>query len=186
MERAVTAEKYADADIRRILTSVKSIALVGASANSARPSFLVLKYLIARGYRMLPINPSLAGQTLLGTSAYGSLADAPGPIDMVEIFRASEFAGGIVDEALKLDPLPRVIWMQLGVSDAAAAERARAAGVEVVMNRCPKIEWGRLSGEIGWHGVNSRIISSRKPLAGKGFQRLDIGPATAREPSRPV
>ena len=183
MERAVNAEKYADADIRRILTSVKSIALVGASANPARPSFIVLKYLIGRGYRMLPVNPGLAGQTLLGTMAYSALADAPGPIDMVEIFRASEYAGGIVDEALRLDPLPRVIWMQLGVIDAAAAERARTAGVEVVMNRCPKIEWGRLSGEIGWHGVNSRIISARKPLAGKGFQRLDISPGRAGEPS---
>ena len=108
------------------------------------------------------------------------------PGDMVEIFRASEYAGGVVDEALRLAPLPPVIWMQLGVFDAAAAERARAAGVEVVMNRCPKIEWGRLSGEIGWHGVNSRIISARKPLAGKGFQRLDISPARAGAPSAKI
>jgi hypothetical protein len=93
---------------------------------------------------------------------------------MVEIFRASEYASGIVDEALALSPLPRAIWMQLGVSDAAAAERARARGVEVVMNRCPKIEWGRLSGEIGWAGVNSRILSARKTVAGQGFQRLSL------------
>ena len=171
----MSGEAYADADIRRILESVKSIAMVGASANNARPSYFVLKYLLARGYRMLPINPGLAGKPLLGAMVYGSLAEAPGPIDMVEIFRASEFAGAIVDEALALDPLPRVIWMQLGVRDEAAAERARARGVEVVMNRCPKIEWGRLSGEIGWHGINSRIISSRKPVAGAGFQRLDLG-----------
>jgi hypothetical protein len=163
-----------DADIRRILLSVKTIALVGASANPARPSFIVLKYLLGRGYKMLPVNPGLAGKPILGAMTYGSLQDAPGPIDMVEIFRASEYAGGIVDEALGLDPLPRVIWMQLGVRDEAAAERARARGVEVVMNRCPKIEWGRLSGEIGWHGVNSRIISARKPVAGKGFQRLSL------------
>jgi hypothetical protein len=163
-----------DADIRRILTSVKTIALVGASANSARPSYIVLKYLLERGYKMLPINPGLAGKPVLGAMAYASLKAAPGPIDMVEIFRASEYAGGVVDEALGLDPLPRVIWMQLGVRDEAAAERARARGVEVVMNRCPKIEWGRLSGEIGWHGVNSRIISARKPIAGKGFQRLSL------------
>ena len=172
----MTRETYDDADIRRILTEVKSIALVGASANPARPSYIVLKYLIARGYRMLPINPGLAGKPLLGALAYASLREAPGPIDMVEIFRASEFAGAIVDEALKLDPLPRVIWMQLGVEDFEAAARARARGVEVVMNRCPKIEWGRLSGEIGWHGVNSRVISARRPIAGKGFQRLSLEP----------
>ena len=170
----MTKETYADADIRRILTSVKSIAMVGASANSARPSYIVLKYLIERGYRLLPINPGLAGKPILGAMAYASLAEAPGPIDMVEIFRASEFAANIVDETLALDPLPKVIWMQLGVRDAAAAERARAKGVEVIVNRCPKIEWGRLSGEIGWHGVNSRIISSRKTVAGKGFQRLSL------------
>ena len=163
-----------DADIRRILKSVKSIALVGASANSARPSYIVLKYLIERGYRMLPVNPGLAGKPVLGAMTYATLKDVPGPIDMVEIFRASEYAGGLVDEALQLDPLPRVIWMQLGVRDEAAAERARSRGVEVVMNRCPKIEWGRLSGEIGWHGVNSRIISARKPIAAKGFQKLSL------------
>jgi uncharacterized protein len=163
-----------DADIRRILTSVKSIALVGASANTARPSYIVLKYLQERGYRMLPINPGLAGKPILGAMTYALLKEAPGPIDMVEIFRASEYAGAIVDEALALDPLPRVIWMQLGVRDEAAAARAQTKGVEVVMNRCPKIEWGRLSGEIGWHGVNSRILSAKKPVAGKGFQRLSI------------
>ena len=98
----------------------------------------------------------------------------PVAIDMVEIFRNSEAAGAIVDEALTLDPLPKVIWMQLGVRNDAAAERAEARGVQVVMNRCPKIEYGRMSGEIGWHGVNSRILSSRKSTAGVGFQRLTI------------
>jgi len=166
--------KTSDADIRRILTQTKTIALVGASSNTARPSYIVLKYLLGRGYTILPVNPGLAGKPILGAMTYASLKEAPGPIDMVEIFRASEYAGGIVDEALALDPLPRVIWMQLGVRDEAAAERARALGLEVVMNRCPKIEWGRLSGEIGWHGVNSRIISARKPIAGKGFQRLSL------------
>jgi len=163
-----------DADIRRILKSVKSIALVGASSNGARPSYIVLKYLSERGYRMLPVNPGLAGKPILGAMTYASLKDVPGPVDMVEIFRASEYASGLVDEALQLDPLPRVIWMQLGVRDEAAAERARARGVEVIMDRCPKIEWGRLSGEIGWHGINSRIISSRKPIAAKGFQKLSL------------
>ena len=169
-------EKYPDAYIRSILERVETIAMVGASANSARPSFLVLKYLSERGYRMLPINPGLAGGAVHGLAAYARLADAPGPIDMVEIFRNSEVAGAVVDEALALDPLPKVIWMQLGVRNAAAAARAEAKGVQVVMNRCPKIEYGRLSGEIGWHGVNSRIISARKTTAGAGFQRLTIGP----------
>jgi len=155
---------------------VKRIAMVGASANTARPSFFVLKYLSERGFTMLPINPGLAGGAILGLPVYASLAAAPGPIDMVDVFRNSEAAGAIVDEALALDPLPRVVWMQLGVRNDAAAARAEAKGVEVVMNRCPKIEYGRLSGEIGWSGVNSRIISARKPAAGARFQRLTILP----------
>ena len=138
---------YPDDYIRGILTGVKRIAMVGASANSARPSFFVLKYLSERGFTMLPINPGLAGGAILGLPVYARLADAPGPIDMVDIFRNSEAAGAIVDEALTLDPLPRVIWMQLGVRNDAAAARAEAKGVEVVMNRCPKIEYGRLSGK---------------------------------------
>ena len=167
-------DSYPDAYIRAILSTVKTIAMVGASANSARPSFLVLKYLAERGYRMLPINPGLAGGTIHGLPVYATLADTPGPIDMVDIFRNSEAAGGVVDAALALDPLPRVIWMQLSVRNDAAALRAEARGVEVVMNRCPKIEYGRLSGEIKWSGVNSRIISSRKTIAGAGFQRLTL------------
>ena len=169
-------EKYSDAYIRSILETVKTIAMVGASANSSRPSWLVLKYLSERGYRMLPIHPGLAGRAIHGLEVYGRLADAPRPIDMVEIFRNSEAAAGIVEEALSLDPLPKVIWMQLGVRNDAAAARAEAKCVQVVMNRCPKIEYGRLSGEIGWLGVNSRILSARKTTAGAGFQRLTIGP----------
>jgi predicted CoA-binding protein len=172
----VNHEKYPDAYIRSILESVKTIAMIGASANSARPSFLVLKYLSERGYRMLPINPGIAGGEIHGLKVYASLAEAPGPIDMVDIFRNSEAAGALVDEALALDPLPKVIWMQLGVRNDPAAARAEEKGVSVVMNRCPKIEYGRLSGEIGWHGVNSRIISARKTTKGAGFQRLTIGP----------
>ena len=169
-------DSYPDAYIRGILLGVKRIAMVGASANSARPSYFVLKYLSERGFTMLPINPGLAGGDILGLPVYASLADAPGPIDMVDIFRNSAAAGAVVDEALALDPLPRVIWMQLGVRNDDAAERAEASGVKVVMNRCPKIEYGRLSGEIRWSGVNSRIISARKPTAGAGFQKLTIGP----------
>jgi hypothetical protein len=170
----VNHETYPDAYIRDILTSVKTIAMVGASANSARPSYFVLKYLSARGYTMLPINPGLAGQTLFDLAVYASLAAAPPPIDMVDIFRNSAAAGGVVDEALALPEPPKVIWMQLGVRNDEAAARAEARGVKVVMNRCPKIEYGRLSGEIAWSGVNSRVISARKPLAGPGFQRLTL------------
>lgn len=168
-------DSYDDALIRRILREVKTIALVGASANEARPSWIVTKYLIDRGYDVIPVNPGLAGQTLFGRMVYGSLKEIPKPIDMVEIFRNSEAAGPITDEALALDPLPKVIWMQLSVRNDEAAARAEARGVTVIMNRCPKIEYGRLSGEIGWQGINSRIISNKKPqLAGKGFQKLTI------------
>ncbi len=169
-------DSYSDDYIRGILLGVKRIAMVGASANTARPSFFVLKYLSERGFTMLPINPGLADGAILGLPVYAHLADAPGPIEMVDIFRNSEAAGAVVDEALALDPLPRAIWTQLGVRNDAAAARAEAKGVSVVMNRCPKIEYGRLSGEIGWSGVNSRIISARKPTAGSGFQRLTIKP----------
>ena len=168
-------DAYPDDYVRRILKGVKTIALVGASNNPARPSWIVTKYLSERGYDVIPINPGLAGQEILGLKVYGTLAEVPRPIDMVEIFRNSQAAGPITDQALALDPLPKVIWMQLGVRNDAAAERAEARGVTVVMNRCPKIEYGRLSGEIGWTGVNSRILSAKKPaLAGKGFQKLTI------------
>ena len=167
--------RYPEAQIRKILNDTRTIALVGASANPARPSWIVLKYLIDRGYAATPVNPGLAGQDLLGRRVVAALADIPEPIDMVEIFRNSAAAGPLVDEALALDPLPKVIWMQLVVRDDAAAARAEARGVTVIMNRCPKIEYGRLSGEIGWTGVNSRILSAKKPvLAGRGVQRLTI------------
>lgn len=168
-------DAYDDALIRRILREVKTVALVGASANEARPSWIVTKYLLDRGYDVIPVNPGLAGQTLLGKTVYGSLKDIPQPVDMVEIFRNSEAAGPITDEALALVPLPKVIWMQLSVRNDEAAAKAEAKGVTVIMNRCPKIEYGRLSGEIGWQGINSRILSAKKPvLAGKGFQKLTI------------
>jgi predicted CoA-binding protein len=167
-------DSYPDALIRGILKSTKTIALVGASANEARPSYFVLKYLMGRGYRMWPVNPGLAGGDILGAKVYASLAEIPEPIDMVEIFRNSQAADGIVDEALALDQLPKVIWMQLTVRNDEAAARAEARGVTVIMNRCPKIEYGRLSGEIGWTGVNSRILSSKRPAQFKGFQKFTI------------
>ena len=168
----MTHDHYPDETIRTILDSVKSIALVGASANQARPSFAVLRYLIQHGYRVFAINPGLTGQTILGAPVYARLADVPEPIDMVDVFRSSEAAGPIVDEALALQPPPKVIWMQLTVRNDEAARRAEAQGLTVIMNRCPKIEFGRLSGEIGWSGINSRIISAKMPkLAGGGVQK---------------
>ena len=167
-------DRYDDRYIGDILNETRSIAMVGASANVARPSYFVLKYLIGRGYKVFPINPGLAGNDILGLPVCARLADVPEPIDMVDIFRNSEAAGAVVDEALALAPLPKTIWMQLGVRNDAAAARAEARGLRVVMNRCPKIEFGRLSGEIGWHGVNSRVLSAKKPIAGQGFQRLSI------------
>ena len=169
-------DSYPDAYIKNILITTKTLALVGASANSARPSYIVLKYLTERGYRVIPVNPGLAGQSICGQEVVASLKDIREPLDMVEIFRNSEAAGPIVDEALTLEPKPKVIWMQLSVRNDAAAARAEAQGVRVVMNRCPKIEYGRLSGEIGWQGINSRIISSKKPvMSTKGVQKRIIG-----------
>ncbi len=168
-------DAYDDALIRAILTRTRTIAMVGASDNPARPSYLVFKYLKERGFKVIPVNPGKAGQTFLGETFVARLADIGEPVDMVEIFRASEFAPGVVDEALAMSPSPKVIWMQLGVRHDAAAEKAEAAGVTVIMNRCPKIEYGRLSGEISWQGVNSRILSSKKPqMALKGVQKLKI------------
>ncbi len=167
--------RYADADIRAILRDTKTIALVGASANPARPSYIVFKYLSERGFDVIPINPGLAGGSLLGRPVIARLSELSGPVDMVEIFRNPAAAGPLVDEALQLPVLPKLIWMQLGVRDDVAAARAEARGVRVVMNRCPKIEYGRLSGEIGWTGVNSRILSAKKPrLDTRGVQRLTI------------
>jgi hypothetical protein len=168
-------DSYTDAYIRGILSEVKTIAIVGASANENRPSYFVLKYLIAKGYIVYPINPGLAGKTLLDRPVFARLADVPEPIDMVDIFRASEAAPGVVDEALALAPPPKVIWMQLTVRHDEAASKAEARGVKVVMNRCPKIEFGRLSGEIGWAGVNSRTLSSKRPVLAAGFQRRGLG-----------
>ncbi|MER2263802.1 CoA-binding protein [Methylobacterium oxalidis] len=168
-------DTYPDALIRRILRETRSIALVGASANPARPSWIVLKYLLDRGYDVTPVNPGLAGQELLGRRVAASVSELGRRVDMVEIFRNAEAAGPLVDEALALPEPPRVIWMQLSVRNDAAAARAEARGLTVIMNRCPKIEYGRLSGEIGWTGVNSRIISAKKPvLAGRGVQKLTI------------
>ncbi|MBZ9771208.1 CoA-binding protein [Mesorhizobium sp. CO1-1-8] len=167
-------DSYDNTYIAGILNSVKTIAMVGASANDVRPSYFVLKYLLAKGFSVFPINPGQAGKEILGRMTYARLADIPEPIDMVDIFRAPAAVPGIVDEALRLDPLPKVIWMQLGVRHDETAARAEAAGIKVVMNRCPKIEYGKLSGEIGWTGVNSGVLSSKKPLMRSGFQSFGV------------
>lgn len=167
---------YDDAYIRGILKSVRSIAIVGASAKDVRPSYFVTRYLLEKGYKVFPINPGTAGKDILGQKVHGVLKDVPEPIDMVEVFRNSDAAPSIVAEALRLTPRPKVIWMQLGVYNEQAAAMAEAEGLQVVMDRCPKIEYGRLSGEIGWTGVNSRVISARKPVLRKGFQHRDLPP----------
>jgi len=168
-------ENYSDPFIRGILNSVKTIAMVGVSPNTSRPSFFAFKYLLERGYRMIPVNPGQAGKKLLGQTVYAKLTDIPEPVDMVDVFRASEHAPGIVREALAMAPRPKVIWMQLGVRNAEAARLAESEGLTVVMNRCPKIEYGRLSSEIAWMGVNTRTLSSKKtPLPARGIQRLSL------------
>jgi len=163
MEPTVDHDTYSDAYIQSILSSVRRIAMVGASANIMRPSYFVLKYLLAKGFEVIPVNPGHAGKEFLGQTVYGALADIPEPVDMVDIFRNAAAAGPIVDEAIAIGA--KVVWMQLGVRNDDAAARAEAAGLKVVMNRCPKIEYGRLSREIGWMGVNSRRISARKKPA---------------------
>src|SRR5258708_39925263 len=168
-------DNYPDSTIRGILNTVKTIAMVGISPKDNRPSYFAFKYLLERGYRMIPVNPGQAGKDILGQKVYAKLSEIPEPVDMVDIFRASQFAPGVVDEALAMTPRPQVIWMQLGVGNDEAAAKAEAAGIKVVMNRCPKIEYGRLSSEIGWIGVNSRTLSSKKaPLLGKGVQRMSL------------
>src|SRR6266581_7390056 len=154
---------YSDEKIRSILERVKTIAIVGASSNWSRPSYFVMKYLQGKGYRVIPVNPGLAGQELLGEKVYPSLRDIPEPIDMVDVFRPSKEAPRIVEDAIAIGA--PVVWMQLGIRNDEAAAVAEAAGIEVIMNRCPKIEFGRLGGELSWSGVNTGIIQNRAPRA---------------------
>jgi predicted CoA-binding protein len=164
-------DSYPDDYIRGILNGVKVIAMVGASPNDVRPSYFAFKYLVQRGYDMIPVNPGHVGKSLLGRPFVASLRDIGRPLDMVDIFRSSDHIMPVVDEALTLSPPPKVIWMQLGARDDAAAAKAEAAGLKVVMNRCPKIEYGRLSSEISWMGVNSRTISAKRaPIPTQGMR----------------
>jgi predicted CoA-binding protein len=168
---SVNHDAYPDDYIRGILNGVKAIAMVGASPSEVRPSYFAFKYLAQRGYDMIPVNPGHLGKSLMGRPFVASLNEIGRPIDMVDIFRSSEHIKPVVDEALALTPLPKVIWMQLGARDDAAAVKAEAAGLLVVMNRCPKIEYGRLSSEISWMGVNSRTIGSKRaPIPTQGMR----------------
>jgi predicted CoA-binding protein len=167
-------DQYDDSYIRGILNTVNTIAMVGASNKDNRPSYFAFKYLLERGYNMIPVNPGQAGKELLGRKIYARLADIPEPVDMIDIFRASQYALPIVREALEMKPQPRVIWMQLGVRDDEAARLAEANGMKVVMNRCPKIEYGRISSEIAWMGVNTRTLSAKKAKLGGGVQRMAL------------
>ena len=171
-------DSYPESYIRTILQDVRTVALVGASPNQVRPSYFVLKYLIDKGYEVFPINPGQAGKEILGRPVYATLKAIPGPIDMVDIFRGSDAVPGIVEEALALEPLPKVIWMQLGIRHDEAAAAAEDAGIQVVMNRCPKMEYGKLSGEWGWVGGYSGALSSqRQRLHASGkMQSLGIAP----------
>lgn len=155
-------ESYSDDFIREVLRDGRTIAMVGASANWNRPSFFAMKYLQQKGFRVIPVNPkeAAAGTEILGEKCYAALAEIPEQVDMVDCFRNAEAVPAIADEAIAIGA--KILWMQLGVRHDEAAAKARAAGLRVVMNRCPKIEYGRLSGELGWSGVNTGVISAKR------------------------
>jgi predicted CoA-binding protein len=163
--------QYPDTLIKQILRSVKTIAMVGASGNDIRPSYFAMMYLLNKGYKVVPVNPGMVGKEILGQTVYATLADVPAPVDMVDVFREAKYAPDIAREAVaEKDRLSvKVFWMQLGVISIEAEKIAADAGLTVIMNRCPKIEHGRFSGEMGWLGINRRVIDNRKPLLfGKG------------------
>lgn len=155
---------YSNAELLAILRDTRTIAMVGASPKWNRPSYFAMKYLQEKGYRVIPVNPGHAGKEILGEKVYASLAEIPHTFEMVDIFRNSEAAGPVTDEAIAVAGKKgvKVVWMQLGVINEAAAARARAAGLTVVMDRCPKIEFGRLNAELSWGGFNSRIITAKR------------------------
>jgi predicted CoA-binding protein len=153
-------DSYTDAYLKSVLDRTKSIGMVGASPNWNRPSYFVMKYLQGKGFKVYPVNPRAAGDEILGEKVYESLKELPETVDLVDIFRSSKDAGPVVDDAIAHGA--KFVWMQLTVRNDEAAERAEQAGLEVVMNRCPKIEYARLYGELSWGGFNSGIISSKK------------------------
>ncbi|NOC91384.1 MULTISPECIES: CoA-binding protein [unclassified Ruegeria] len=152
---------YSDQHLRTILQRTKSVAVVGVSMNPVRPSYYVARYLSLKGFNVIPVNPGHAGKDLFGQRVRGSLSEISEPVDMVDIFRRSESVPPIVDEALEAFPSLGTIWMQIGVEHPEAAAKAKARGVDVVMNRCPKIEYQRLFGELRMGGFSTGIISSK-------------------------
>ena len=154
---------YSDACLRRILHRTRVIAGIGISTNPVRPSYFVARYLGLKGYRVIPVNPAAAGETLLGETVVGDLSEIPADagVDMVDIFRRSEAVPEIVDEALMAFASLQTIWMQIGVEHKDAAAQAEARGVTVIQNRCPKIEYQRLFGELRQGGFATGIISSK-------------------------
>ena len=156
---------YTDEYLAEVLESVSTIAMVGASPNWVRPSHFAMKYLQRKQFRVIPVNPSTKEKTILGEKTFPNLTSVPENFEMVDIFRNSDAASSITDEAIELAELKgiKVVWMQLGVENNEAALRAEKAGLKVIMNRCPKIEFGRLYGELNWSGVNTKIISAKRP-----------------------
>lgn len=152
---------YSDDHLRQVLSDAKVVAMVGVSTNPVRPSYFVARYLKLKGYRVLPVNPVYAGQMLFGETIAADLTSLPAAVDMVDIFRRSEHVPDIVDEALAHLPHLRTVWMQIGVEHAAAAAKAEARGITVIQNRCPKIEYQRLFGELRMGGFNTGVISSK-------------------------
>jgi len=157
---------YPDDLIKSVLRATKVLAMVGASGNDIRPSYFAMMYLLNKGYKIIPVNPGMAGKEIMGQKVYAALKDVPAPVDMVDIFREAKYAPEIVREALaEKDRLGfKLVWMQLGVVSEEAEKLAKDAGLTVIMDRCPKIEYGRFSGELGWMGINRRVIDNRKPL----------------------
>lgn len=152
---------YSDAFLKQILRRTRVIAVVGVSLNPVRPSYYVARYLSLRGFRVIGVNPGHAGAQLFGETVRSSIAELPAEVDMLDLFRRSEAVGPLVDEALGHLPGLRTVWMQIGVENAEAAARAEARGIDVVMNRCPKIEYQRLHGELRMGGFNTGVISSK-------------------------
>ncbi|MDE0807748.1 MAG: O-acetylhomoserine aminocarboxypropyltransferase [Alphaproteobacteria bacterium] len=184
--QTVDHDAYPDAYIKSILADVRTIAMIGASPNWNRPSNFTMKYLQAKGYKVYPVNPGVPGTQILGETVYATLDDLPEVVDMVDIFRNSDAAGPVTDAAVEHGA--KVVWLQLGVRNDEAAVRAEVHGLRVVMNRCPKIEFSRLFGELSWHGFNSHVISSKRRPVGRAEKPAnDRGPNTsALKPRAPV